>query len=111
MDVSITEAKNRLSRLIRAVQGGELVRITRRGKPLAELTPLARRRNVPLGAMKDRIHLLPGWDAPIGLTIQRKSLRKGDESVVRAEKRKGILRYYGSGIWKRGLKDLRKNRA
>lgn len=68
MDVSIAEAKNRLSELIRAVEGGDRVVITRHGKPVARLTPPPpKRRQVRLGAMKDRIRLLPGWDAPIDL--------------------------------------------
>ena len=68
MDVSIAEAKNRLSKLIRAVEGGEGVVITRHGRPVARLAPPPpARRQVRLGAMKDRIHLLPGWDDPIDL--------------------------------------------
>jgi prevent-host-death family protein len=68
MDVSIAEAKNRLSELIRAVEGGDRVVITRHGKPVARLAPPPpKRRPVRLGAMKDRIQLLPGWDDPIDL--------------------------------------------
>ena len=68
MDVSIAEAKNRLSELIRAVEGGDHVVITRHGKPVARLAPApAPRRRAHLGAMKDRIQLPPGWDAPIDL--------------------------------------------
>jgi antitoxin (DNA-binding transcriptional repressor) of toxin-antitoxin stability system len=68
MDVSIAEAKNRLPELIRAVEGGEKVVITRHGKPVAQIAlPPAERRPVQLGAMKDRIQLLPGWDNPIDL--------------------------------------------
>ncbi len=66
MDVSIVEAKNRLPELIRAVEQGEKVVITRHGKPVAQLAPPPpERRGVRLGGMKDRIKLLPGWDAPI----------------------------------------------
>lgn len=68
MDVSIAEAKNRLPELIRAVEGGAIVVITRHGKPVAQLTPAPiDRRQVHLGGMKDRIQLLPGWDAPVDL--------------------------------------------
>jgi prevent-host-death family protein len=68
MDVSITEAKNRLPALIRAVENGEKVVITRRGKPAAQLTPPPRqRRKVQWGTMRDRIKLLPGWDDSIDL--------------------------------------------
>ena len=40
MDVSIAEAKNRLPELIRAVEQGEEVVITRHGKPVAQIAPL-----------------------------------------------------------------------
>jgi prevent-host-death family protein len=66
MDVSIAEAKNQLSRLVRAAEGGEEVVITRNGRPVAQLVPTpAKRRKVRLGGMRNRIRLLPGWDEPI----------------------------------------------
>lgn len=68
MDVSIAEAKNRLPELVRAVENGEKVVITRHGKPVAQISaPPAERRQVRLGGMRGRIELLPGWDAPIDL--------------------------------------------
>jgi prevent-host-death family protein len=68
VDVSIAEAKNRLPELIRAVEDGEQVVITRHGKPVAQLTPPpAGRRAIQWGAMRDRIQLLPGWDEPVDL--------------------------------------------
>lgn len=67
MDVSIAEAKNRLTELIRAVESGEKVVITRHGKPVAQLGPPPKRRRIQWGAMRDRIKLLPGWDDPIDL--------------------------------------------
>jgi len=66
MDFSIAEAKNKLPELIRAVEAGKRIVITRHGKPVAQLTAAPReRRQVRLGEMKDRIRLLPGWDDPI----------------------------------------------
>ena len=68
MDVSIAEAKNRLPELIRAVEAGEEVVITRHGKPVAQITPAPQeRRRIQWGAMRDRIKMLPGWDDPIDL--------------------------------------------
>ncbi len=67
MDVSIAEAKDRLSALIRAVAGGEKVVITRHGKPVAQIAPPPQRRQARLGGMKTRIRFRPGWDAPIDL--------------------------------------------
>ena len=66
MVVSIAEAKNRLPQLIRAVEAGEQVVITRHGTPVAQLNPPpAEARKVVFGGMKGRIELLPGWDDPI----------------------------------------------
>lgn len=68
MDVSVAEAKNRLPELLRAVENGETVVITRHGRPVAQLTPAPlERRKVRLGGMKDRIQLLSGWDDPVDL--------------------------------------------
>jgi prevent-host-death family protein len=68
MDVSIAEAKNRLPELIRAVEAGEKVVITRHGKAVGQIAPAPpERRKVRLGGMKGRIRLLPGWDAPVEL--------------------------------------------
>ena len=68
MDVSIAEAKNRLPELIRAVENGEKVVITRHGKPVAQIAlPPRQRRKVQWGAMRSRIKLLPGWDESIDL--------------------------------------------
>jgi hypothetical protein len=36
---------------------------------------------------------------------------KALELLVRSESRKGILRYYGSGIWKGDLRGSRRNRV
>jgi prevent-host-death family protein len=66
MNVSTAEAKNRLTELIRIVEGGEPVVITRHGRPVAQLgPPPAERCKARLGGMKGRIRLLPGWDDPI----------------------------------------------
>jgi antitoxin (DNA-binding transcriptional repressor) of toxin-antitoxin stability system len=53
--------------LIRAVEGGERVIITRHGKPVAQLAAAPKRRKARFDGMRDRIQLLPGWDAPIDL--------------------------------------------
>jgi antitoxin (DNA-binding transcriptional repressor) of toxin-antitoxin stability system len=66
MNVSTAEAKNRLPQLIRAVEAGEEVIITRHGTPVAQLNlPPVERRKARFGGMKGRITLLPGWDDPI----------------------------------------------
>jgi prevent-host-death family protein len=66
MVVSTAEARNRLTELIRIVEDGEPVVITRHGRPVAQLgPPPAESRKARLGGMKGRIRLLPGWDDPI----------------------------------------------
>ena len=45
------------------------------------------------------------------LKTKRAIVDKALELLVRSESRKGILRYYGSGIWKGDLKRVRRNRA
>ncbi len=66
IEVSTAMAKNRLTELIRAVESGERIVITRHGKPVAQIAPPPREARQPvLGQMAGRIHLLPGWDAPI----------------------------------------------
>jgi antitoxin (DNA-binding transcriptional repressor) of toxin-antitoxin stability system len=66
MDVSVADAKNRLSELLRAVEEGENVIITRNGKPVAQLTvPPVSTRVVRFGTMRGQIHFKPGWDDPI----------------------------------------------
>lgn len=68
MEVSVAEAKNHLSELLRSVEQGEQVVITRNGKPVAQLVaPPPERRVVKFGTMSGKIHLKPGWDDPIDL--------------------------------------------
>jgi Arc/MetJ family transcription regulator len=45
------------------------------------------------------------------LKTKRELVDKALELLVRSESRKGILRYYGSGIWKGDLKASRRNRT
>jgi prevent-host-death family protein len=68
MDVSIAQARDRLTQLLRAFENGETVVITRNGKPIAQLAPPPpERREVRLGTLRDKIKLLPGWDDPVDL--------------------------------------------
>jgi Arc/MetJ family transcription regulator len=45
-----------------------------------------------------------------GLKTKREIVEKALYLFVRSERRKGILRYYGSGIWKGDLRAARRNR-
>jgi len=46
-----------------------------------------------------------------GLKTKREIVDRALELLVRSETRKGILRFYGSGIWKGNLRKIRRNRA
>jgi Arc/MetJ family transcription regulator len=45
------------------------------------------------------------------LKTKREIVDKALQLLVRSESRKGILRYYGKGIWKGNLKSMRRNRG
>ena len=45
------------------------------------------------------------------LKTKRQIVDKALELLVRSESRKGILRYYGSGVWKGDLRVSRRNRV
>jgi len=45
------------------------------------------------------------------LKTKRQIVDKALELLVRSESRKGILRYYGSGIWRGDPKAMRRNRV
>jgi prevent-host-death family protein len=50
--VSVSEAKNRLSALLREVRGGATITITDRGVPVAHLTPPGPSRGIPAHAIE-----------------------------------------------------------
>ena len=45
------------------------------------------------------------------LKTKRQIVHRALEFLVKAEERKGILRYFGSGIWRGDLKAMRRNRV
>jgi Arc/MetJ family transcription regulator len=46
-----------------------------------------------------------------GLKTKKAIVHKALETFVRTENRKGILRYFGSGIWEGDLKAMRRSRV
>ncbi|MBK5299502.1 MAG: type II toxin-antitoxin system Phd/YefM family antitoxin [Vicinamibacteria bacterium] len=65
-DIGAFEAKTRLSELLEKVARGHVYRITKRGKPVAELRPIATGTGRPtFGADRGRITLSDDFDAPL----------------------------------------------
>ena len=67
MQVSVAEAESRMAELIKSVEEGNVVVITRDDKPIAQITPVtpSERRKPQWGAMRGQWRLNPGWDKPI----------------------------------------------
>ena len=65
--VSLYEAKTQLSTLLREVEGGGVITITRHGKPVAELRGLAAERPRPrAGSLKSPdFYMAEDFDAPL----------------------------------------------
>ncbi len=60
------EAKTRLSELLEQVRQGRIYRITRRGKPIAELRPIEDLRKRPqLGEDRGRVIIRDDFDDPL----------------------------------------------
>ncbi len=65
-EVGAFEAKTRLSELLDEVSKGRVYRITRRGKPIAELLPIATVRKRPtFGSDRGRVRMSGDFDAPL----------------------------------------------
>ncbi len=65
-EIGAFEAKTRLSELLERVRQGHVYRITRRGKPIAELRPIAQTTRRPrFGADRGRIVIHDDFDAPL----------------------------------------------
>jgi prevent-host-death family protein len=64
--VGMAKGKNDFLKLIRSVEAGEQILVTRHGVPVAQITPPPPQEGKALlGGMRKRIRLLPGWDEPI----------------------------------------------
>lgn len=59
MNVSVTEAKNKLTQLLTAVEKGERVSIRRHGRVIAELVQPSARRVPRFGSLKGVVHMTP----------------------------------------------------
>ncbi len=64
-EATVHEAKTHLSRLITEVEAGGTVVITRRGKPVAKLEPIAPKKRPVFGSMKGRISIDESFFDPL----------------------------------------------
>ena len=66
-EIEVLEAKTRLSELLDRVAHGQVFRITRRGRPVAELRPVvvAGRLRPRFGSDKGRVEIGRDFDAPV----------------------------------------------
>ena len=65
-DIGAFEAKTRLSELLEKVSRGHVYRITKRGKPVAELRPVADGASRPtFGEDRGRITMREDFEAPL----------------------------------------------
>ena len=64
MEVTLSEAKAKLSELVKRVESGEIITVTRHGKPVLELRDpnIAARRKAAYGSMKGKIWMADDWD-------------------------------------------------
>jgi prevent-host-death family protein len=67
MNISLAEAKAHLSELIEQVSNGDEFTITKRGKPVAQLTPiLPKRKPIDFEALRRLTDSMPLQDQPAG---------------------------------------------
>ena len=59
MTVSVTEAKNKLTQLLMAVEKGERVTIERHGRIIAEIVKPSVKRIPKFGTLRDIVHMTP----------------------------------------------------
>jgi prevent-host-death family protein len=70
-EANIHEAKTHLSRLLREVEAGQEVVISRAGKPVARLVPIAApRRPRTLGRYRGQVWIADDFDAPLPPGLQ-----------------------------------------
>jgi len=64
--INIHEAKTHLSRLAEDVAAGEEIIVAKAGKPKMKLVPIDdRKKKIKFGALRGKIHISKGFDAPL----------------------------------------------
>ena len=64
-EIGAFEAKTHLSRLLEKVEHGQVFRITRRGRPIAELRPVERPARLEFGSDRGAISIRDDFEAPL----------------------------------------------
>ena len=80
MEVTAAYAKAHLPELLKAVEAGTRVTISRYNKPIADLVPAQSKRPAPrrFGTGKGKVKILdPNWDKPIETEEEIKGFLKG----------------------------------
>jgi len=67
--VSMKEARERLSELVRAAERGEVVTITRRGKEVARIVPVAQKPLKPLPDLSEFRESIKAKGKPLSQTV------------------------------------------
>lgn len=71
-DIPLAEAKAHLSELVARAEAGETVRITRRGRPVAEITPIRREKKpLDVDALRRALEGMPMQSESAGDFIRR----------------------------------------
>lgn len=70
--VNLADAKARLSELIERAEAGEIVRITRRGKPVAEISPVkVPRKKIDMASLRALTDSMPRQKEPARIFIRK----------------------------------------
>ena len=70
--VNLADAKARLSELVERAAAGEIVRITRRGKPVAQITPVkAPRKKIDIASLRALTDSMPRQKEPARAFIRK----------------------------------------
>ncbi len=78
--ITLREANQAFSRIIREVEAGEEITITRNGEPVARLVPVSRERVLTPGQQaartRARARMEEGWDLGVDHPLDRDSLHE-----------------------------------
>lgn len=89
MQVTARELKLRLGRYLEAVRRGDTIRVTSRGKPIAEIRPAQRTEDERLAALAAEGKVTLGQGGPLPPVEPATGVRSGSEMVLadRADER------------------------